>query len=193
MKNLNEACARYPSRVFGYLTLDPKYPEEVQSELKLYENNSAFRGIKLHALHGVDISDSRHNIIFSYADKRGWPILCHAGGDPIKWAKICANYKNVKFIVAHAGGTDPRNETVFKLAELARKSKNLYLDCASSGMTPGALERLTDVAGAEQITYGSDYPMFDFAYETGRVFSSYLNEKEKDLILYGNTKKLLGL
>jgi uncharacterized protein len=192
-KAVSEACTKYPGRLFGYITLDPKYPEEVISELNLYGNNPAFRGIKLHALHGVDISDPRHNIIFSFADKKGWFLLCHASGDPVKWEKICNTYKNAKFIVAHQGASDPVNVNSLKLAELAGKCKNLYLDCASSGMTPGALERLAAAAGAEQLTYGSDYPMFDFSYETGRVISSSLTEEEKNLILYGNAKKLMGL
>jgi len=132
-------------------------------------------------------------MIFSFADKKGWVLLCHASADPNKWEKICAKYKNASFIVAHAVGTDGRNPAVFKLAELARRCKNLYLDCAASGMTPGILKKLTAVAGAEQITFGSDYPMFDFAYEAGRVIASSLSEKEKDLILYGNAKRLLRL
>jgi uncharacterized protein len=193
-KAVSEACAQFPGRLFGYLTLDPKYPEEIQSEIELYGNNPAFRGIKLHELHEVDIADPRHNIIFSFADKKGWFLLCHASNDPVKWEKICTTYKNAKFIVAHSGARDPRFlEEVYKLAALTHKCKNLYLDCASSSMTPGALERLTAVAGADHLTYGSDFPMFDFSYETGRILCSSLNEEEKELILYGNAKKLLGL
>ena len=192
-KAVCEDCAHYPGRIFGYLTLDPKYPEEIKSELNLYGDNPAFRGIKLHSQHGVDIADQRHNIIFSFADKKGWVLLCHASYDPIKWKKICTTYKKAKFIVAHSGTCDPKDETIFRLAKLARKCKNLYLDCAGSGMAPGALERLTVVAGAEQITYGSDFPLFDFSYETGRITSSSLSEEEKNLILYGNAKKILGL
>lgn len=190
---VSEACARYPGRLFGYLTLDPKYPEEVQSEINLCGENPSFRGIKLHALHGVDISDQRHHAIFSFADKKGWVLLCHASPNPSKWEKICATYKNANFLVAHAVGTDGRDPTVFKLAELAKRCKNLYLDCAASGMTPGILEKLTAMAGAEQITFGSDYPLFDFAYQAGRVITSSLSEKEKNLILFGNAKRLLRL
>jgi uncharacterized protein len=193
-KKVSEACAQYPGRLFGYLTLDPKYPEEIQSEIALYSNNPAFRGIKLHAVHEVDIADPRHNIIFSFADKKGWFLLCHASNDPVKWEKICTTYKNAKFIVAHSGAGDPRFlEEVYKLAALTHKCKNLYLDCASSSMTPGALERLTAIAGADHLTYGSDFPLFDFGYETGRILRSSLNEEEKELILNGNAKKLLGL
>jgi uncharacterized protein len=192
-KAVSEACAKYPGRIYGYLTLDPKYPEEIESEFALYGNNPGFRGIKLHALHGVDIADQRNNIIFSIANKKRWFLLCHASSDPAKWEKICSTYKNANFIVAHTGATDPNNPTIIKLAELTRKCKNLYLDCGSSSMTPGALERLAAIAGADHLTYGSDFPMFDFGYETGRIFTSTLKEEEKNLIFYGNAKKLMGL
>jgi predicted TIM-barrel fold metal-dependent hydrolase len=192
-KAVSEACARYPGRLFGYLTLDPKYPEEIQSEFRLYGDNSSFRGIKLVSAHGVDIADKRHDMIFSFADKKGWFFLCHASGDASKWEKICNTYKNARFIVAHQGASDPNNPATVRLAELTRKCKNLYLDCASSAMIPGALERLAAITGADHLTYGSDYPMFDFGYETGRIFCSSLTEEEKNLIFYGNAKKLLGL
>jgi predicted TIM-barrel fold metal-dependent hydrolase len=192
-KAVSEACAHYPGRLFGYLTLDPKYPEEIQSEFNLYGNNPAFRGIKLVSAHGVDISDPRHDMIFSFADKKGWFFLCHASGDAAKWEKICNTYKNANFIVAHQGASDPTNPATVRLAELTRKCKNLYLDCGSSGMTPGALERLAAITGADHLTYGSDFPMFDFGYETGRIFCSSLKDEEKNMIFYGNAKKLLGL
>jgi len=192
-KAVSEACAKYPGRLFGYLTLDPKYPDEVLNEFQQYGDNPAFKGIKLVSAHGLDISDPRHDIIFSFADKKGWFFLCHASGDAAKWEKICNTYRNANFIVAHQGASDPTNPATIRLAELAGRTRNLYLDCASSGMTPGALERLAAITGAGHLTYGSDFPMFDFSYETGRIFRSTLSGEEKDMIFYLNAKKLMGL
>ncbi|GAA5219935.1 amidohydrolase family protein [Membranihabitans marinus] len=192
-KAVSEACAAYPDRLYGYITLDPKYPEEVKSQLELYGDNPSFRGIKLHAIQGVDISDPRHDIIFSFADKKGWVLLCHASNDYRKWDKICANYRNANFLIAHSGTGDPKVHSVLQLAELTKKHKNLYFDTAGSGMPPMALERLVEVAGVDHVTYGSDYPMFDFSYETGRILYSSLTKKEKNAILYENGRKLLGL
>jgi uncharacterized protein len=188
-----EACAKFPARLFGYITLDPKYPEEVQSELVLYGDNPSFRGIKLHANHGVDIMDKRYAPIFSFADKKGWFLLCHLGRSSDRWERICNTYKNAKFVVAHSGAQDPKNSGILELAKVAERCKNIYFDVASSIMTPGALDRLKDIAGADHITFGSDFPMFDFAYETGRIICSSMKEDEKELILYGNAKKLSGL
>jgi len=194
-KSVSDGCAKYPGRYFGYLTVDPKHPEEVQSEINLHGDNPSFRGFKLHLeLHGLNIDDPRNRIIYSYADKRGWPLLIHGDGNPTQWEKLCTTYENANFIKAHSGGSDPKfNESTYQFAELAKKCKNLYLDCAFSRIFPGALDRLTAIAGAEQILYGSDYPMYDFAFETGRVFSSNLSEKEKEMIFCGNAKKLFGL
>ena len=56
----------------------------------------------------------------------------HDGMDINKWVKICTTYKNANFLVAHSGGGDTKfDEPVFILAELARKCKNIYLDCAN--------------------------------------------------------------
>ncbi len=202
-KAVSESCAKFPGRIFGYLTLDPKYPDEVQSEIARYGDNPSFRGIKLHLeFHDVEITDPLNDIIFTFADKKGWPLLIHDryfsfdknGVNPDTWEKICTTYRNANFLMAHTGGMDPRfMEPVSRLAELARKYKNLYFDSAASHVFPGALDRLAAIAGPEQIVYGSDYPMFDFAFETGRIFSSSLCDEEKNLILYGNARKLLRL
>jgi uncharacterized protein len=199
---VNDACERYPGRIFGYLTLDPKYPDEIQDQINRYADKPSFRGIKLHLeKHEIELNDPRNEIIYSLADKKGWPLLIHDryfsfpdGVNPEDWEKVCTQYKNAKFLMAHTGGMDPAfGEKVQRLAKLARKHKNLYFDLAASHVFPGALERLVNIAGAEQIVYGSDYPMFDFAYETGRVFSSSLSEEEKDMIFFGNARKIIGM
>ena len=199
---VNDACERYPGRIFGYLTLDPKYPDEIHDQINRYADNSSFRGIKLHLeKHEVELNDRRNEIIYSLADRKGWPLLIHDryfsfpdGVNPEDWEKVCTKYKNANFLMAHTGGMDPASgEKVQRLAELARKHKNLYFDLAASHVFPGALERLASIAGAEQIVYGSDYPMFDFAFETGRVISSSLSEEEKDMIFFKNARKLIDV
>jgi len=189
-----EACASYPDRLYGYLTLDPKYPEECQNEIKMYGGNPSFRGIKIHCdLHGLAITHPLYRPILAYADKRKWPVLCHAGVNPGQWERVSATYKNARFIVAHVGAADGTIDSYFVLADLARKRRNLYLDLACSGITPGVLEKITARAGADRVTFGSDHPLFDFAYESGRVVASSLSEREKDLIFSGNAKKLLRI
>lgn len=68
----------------------------------------------------------------------------------------------------------------------------LNFDSADSRIRVVALERLVEVAGAGHVTYGNDYPMFDFSYETVRILYSSLTEKVKNAFLYENGRKLLS-
>lgn len=190
-----EGGEAFPGRYFGYLTLDPKYPDEVQQQIDLYGNHPSFRGIKLHLmLHGLTIDDPRNNLIYKFADRQGWPLLIHGDGTIEAWEQLCGAYPNAHFIKAHIGGSDPKfNEETTEFAQAARRQKNLYLDCGYSRTFPGALDRLAAICGAEKLLFGSDYPMFDFAFEAGRIVSSNLREEQKQLILQGNARRLLRL
>jgi len=197
MRRGNEAVAQassmYPENIFGYITIDPKYPDEVQSELKLHGANPAFHGLKFHCdCHRVDVTDPLYEPAMDYANQRKWPVLVH--GFPCdKTRQICPKYPQAKFIAAHVGGGDSNDKYSLNLAGYCRDYDNLYLDIASSRMAPGFLEQLTDIAGAEHIVYGSDHPLFDFGFELGRVLYSDLSEEQKKLILYDNAAKLLGI
>lgn len=185
----------WPGRYYGYLTLDPKYPDEVQQQIDLYGTHPTFRGIKLHLmLHGLTVDDPRNDRVYKFADRQGWPLLIHGDGTIAAWEQLCGTYPNAHFIKAHIGGSDPKfNEEATEFAKAARRQKNLYLDCGYSRTFPGALDRLAAICGADKLLFGSDYPMFDFAFEAGRITSSNLSEEQKQLILQGNARRLLRL
>ena len=78
------------------------------------------------------------------------------------------------------------------MAEFARDHANYYADLAGSARRRGALEELVELIGADRIVYGSDSPLFGFAYQTGRVLGAGLAETDKHLILRGNAERLFG-
>lgn len=189
-----EACRRYPERLFGYITVDPKHPAEIQDEIRRHGGNPSFRGFKFHAdLHKAALDDAGYAGALEYADRRGWPVLIHAGDKPDVWRNMCARYPNAKLLAAHAGGINLRDSVGRELADACRDHPNLYLDLASSRMVPGVLERLVEMAGIDRVIYGSDYPIFDFGYERGRVDCSSLGADEQQRVLYGNAAGLLRL
>jgi len=189
-----EARAQYPDRLFGYLTLDPKHPEELASEIKQHGLNPAFRGLKFHCeWHAARVDDPRYGPALDYAGERRWPVLVHEDTNPDVWDDMCGRYPRVNFLVAHAGTGMRDDESCLLLSDLCRTRDNLYLDLAGSRMLYGFLECLVGRAGAEHVVYGSDYPLFDFGYEIGRVCLSDLSVEQKDLILRRNAEHLLGL
>jgi len=192
---VSDGTAQFPGRYFGYLTVDPKYPDEVRSEIERHGENPAFRGFKLHLmLHELTIDDPRNEMIYTYANRKGWPLLIHGDGSLEAWEHLCTTWPNAQFIKAHIGGSDPQfNDETTGFARLAARMNNLYLDCGFSRIFPGALDRLAAITGAEKLLFGSDYPMFEFAFQAGRVTASSLTEREKVLIFSGNAARLLRL
>lgn len=189
-----EACRRYPERLFGYITVDPKHQAEMRDEIRLHGENPAFRGFKFHAdVHNTALADEGYAPALEYAERRGWPILIHAGDQPDIWRKMCARYPNAKFLAAHAGGINLRVGAGRDLAAACREHRNLFLDLGSSRMVPGVLEWLVETAGIDRVIYGSDYPIFDFGYERGRVDCSALGKEDQQRVLYRNAAGLLRL
>ncbi len=188
------ACRRYPERLFGYITVDPKHQAEIRDEIKLYGENPSFRGFKFHAdVHNTTLADEGYAAALEYADRRGWPILIHAGDKPAVWRNMCVRYPNAKFLAAHAGGINLRDGVGRELADACRDHPNLFLDLGSSRMVPGVVEWLVKTAGIDRVIYGSDYPIFDFGYERGRVDCAALEADEQQRVLYGNAAGLLRL
>ena len=76
-----------------------------------------------------------------------------------------------------------------------RKHKNYYLDTSGYGIfRHGLLRRGVAEFGAERFLFGSDYPTCNPAMYLGGVRDdTLLTDSEKELILGGNAKRLLGL
>lgn len=190
-----DACQRHPTRLFGYITVDPKHPAEMKSELKRHGANPSFRGIKFHCgTHVVRLNDTRYTPALEYANEREWPVLIHEGmGNPDPWVRQCERYPNATLIAAHAGGMTMNEGWEGPFLKMCRTHKNLTLDLAASRMVPDVLEQLVEAVGAERIVYGSDYPIFDFGYARGRVDFSTLSEPDKSKILFENAARLLQI
>jgi predicted TIM-barrel fold metal-dependent hydrolase len=188
------ACRTFPGRIYGYITLDPKYPDEVRDQLTRFGDNSAFRGIKLHCgTHGVPLTDDAQVQILAFAHERKMPVLVHGNFTVEPWRGLCHRYPDASFIVAHVGGAGPDAKPALDLARLAASTKNLYFDLASTKNYFGFLEELIELAGAEKILYGSDHPLMDFGFELGQVLLSPIDKEKKDMILSQNARRLFNL
>lgn len=193
-EDVAKACASFPGRIYGYLTLDPKHPAEVQSQLRRHEDNDSFRGIKLHTeTHAVPITDTLYSEILAYAHMRKMPVLIHAGFDPSTWENLCCLYPDAQFIAAHVGGAGQNNSQAIALASLARTVKNLHFDLASTRNFYGFLNELIALAGIDKILYGSDYPLMDFAFELGQIIFGNITEFEKYSILSKNARRIFSI
>ena len=75
-----------------------------------------------------------------------------------------------------------------------KKFPNLYLDISGTGLFRyGLLASSVKTVGSERILFGTDYPICNPRMYVQAVLGEHVTDKEKENILYGNAKRLLGI
>jgi predicted TIM-barrel fold metal-dependent hydrolase len=118
-----------------------------------------------------------------------------------------ARTPNVKYMFSHAGGSIPYLAARFAIIDemgfvagaeqrgtAADIFRRIYWDTALAASDP-VLRMLRDVAGIDQVLYGTDFPYLrrDLAVRSRQriLLSPELNDSEKRAILGGNASRLL--
>lgn len=185
------ACEKYPGRIEAYAMYNPNYEEDLNRVLDHYHGKLRFKGIKpYYPKHKIDLLDIRYEKWFEYGDKNSLFILVHSDYPeiPQKVESLSQKYKNLSFILAHAGIS---YEMARCNVAAARKSGNIYLEITFTSLTNGVIEYMVDELGADRILYGSDMPMRDPAPQLAWVCYAGITVEDKKKILGENMQKLL--
>lgn len=178
----------------GFGTLHPAMsglPAEVDRMIAL-----GLHGVKLHAdFQGFKLDDPAALKLYEAIEGR-LPLLLHMGDintentTPERLAKIVKLFPNLTVIGAHFGGY-----SVWDRAERVLPGLGIYVDTSSSlpFLTPEHAARLVRAFSADRCLFGTDYPMWDHAEELARFDKLGLTSAERDMILYANAAKLLGI
>jgi predicted TIM-barrel fold metal-dependent hydrolase len=80
----------------------------------------------------------------------------------------------------------------------AAACENVYVDTASHWVyaCPGVMEQMVDLIGPDHIVYGTDVPLIgpkQMRFTIEAIVGLGLSQESQDKILYGNSKRLLGL
>lgn len=159
------------------------------------------KGLKFHCEYqDFFIDDPKMLRIYDYALSRGLILLHHAGYDPgyqepfksspQRFAKIADAMKGGVIVAAHLGG-----HAMWDDVERYLVGKNIYLD-TSMGFEyyPQAqFLRIVRNHGAEKILFATDSPWSDAKTEISHLKALPLTEDEKNMILGGNAKRVLGI
>ena len=199
VRSINEFIKReteaHPEFI-GFITLHPELSDaELRAEVE-WALESGMRGVKLHPDFQRFYVDGENAERIYRAVGSSLPLLLHIGDDrydfskPARLARMVKKHPEVTFIAAHFGAYRCWDD-----AEVYRGLTNVYFDTSSSlaYISSERAAELIGMYGAERFLFATDFPMWGAREELERFYKIPLTERDRELILSGNIKRLLQL
>ena len=195
----NDITARFvqqhPERFKGVAYVSPVMAETMISELTRAIDKLCFIAIKLYPPSTPwDLNRKEWFPIYRFADERKLPILFHTSYESRCYPKylgdVAPRFPGAIFVAGHSGNTaEGRSQAI--AAAIAHS--NVYLETCSSFRTPGAIEELVEMAGADKVLFGSDIPLMDPRSQLGKIVTARISDEAKRKVLGGNARRILKL
>ena len=201
-----ESIARYPQRLIGFGTVQPRSLEAALAEIERCARGG-IRGIGeiRPDMQLLDLRDETVMVPFIEVMTRHNLILLTHASEPVgheypgKGAitpdilyPLITNFPDLTVVCAHWGGGLPFYAL---MPEVKRAMDNVFFDTAASPFlySPQIYNQVIQLVGAERILFGSDYPLLAPSRLLNEIKSLNLPEETERLILAGNAQRLLGL
>ena len=181
-----EECQKHKEFI-GFATLHPDM-DGVEEEVERIIARG-FKGIKLHPdFQQFNIDDEKAFEIYKRVEGK-LAILFHTGdarydySRPIRLARVCDRFTDLKCIAAHFGGYRRWDE-----AYEVYDSENIFMDTSSSlfEMSKEQALKFIDKFGIDQFFFGTDFPMWQHEVELERLISLEFDEESLKKLLYDN-------
>lgn len=201
-----ESIAKYPQRLFGYCSIQPKAGNAAVSEIErcIAEGMIGIGELGL-TIQGLDIEDNKFlKPVMETIKQLGVCLMIHcdepvghqylAKGDftPKKIYKLIKKYPDVTFILAHWGGGFFFYEL---MPEIKKAAKNIYYDTSNSPFvySPDIYRVAVDIIGSKKILFGTDYPLLNPQKQLKEIEDSGISKKDMKRIIGGNMKEILKI
>lgn len=217
VQHINDAAIKAQGRILSFGGMHPDF-EDYEAELSRI-TEAGIKGVKIHPLYqDVNIDDQRYVKILACAGELGLVVMIHAGLDigfgdddkaiPQRILRALESAGNPRVILAHMGGwkcwleaeelfarhDEVFIDTAFSLGKFVPNGDGYYSggeDCMM--LSTEEFVRMIKNFGADRVLFGTDSPWSSQA-ECVKSFEALpLSEQEKELILYRNSAKILGL
>jgi len=201
-----ESVARYPKRLIGFCAVGSYTDKASLAEIERCVRGG-IRGVGELRPDMQPIDFTKKDVIEPFADllrKHKLILLTHSSEPvghlyPGKGAAtpgllyaFIASFPDLPVVCAHWGGGLP----FYALMPEVRKAlENVYFDTAISPFLyrQEIYLEVSRLIGADRILFGSDYPVIPQSRLLKEIDSAGLPEEEKDIILSGNARRLLGI
>jgi len=200
-----EKVKQFPDKLIGFAVVPP-CGKETEKEIERCKD-AGLKGVGelFPAGQGIDLNDKQCTDSIAQTCKRlNIPLLIHAnesvghnypGKTDITLKQLetfVLNYPDLKIILAHFGGGILFYET---MKEIKDSFCNVYYDTAIAPfLYDSRIYSAVKALGlCEKLLFGSDFPVLSPPRYMAALDESGLSDEEKQSILGGNVRKLLGL
>jgi predicted TIM-barrel fold metal-dependent hydrolase len=165
---VHRLCKRYPDRLIGFASVNPRRPGAVEAFQRAIEDLS-LKGLKLHPpLQGFFPNDESVFPLYEKAVELNVPVVFHVGttpfgslcrlaqANPLLLDDVAVAFPSLRIMLTHLG-TLWQHEA-FMVVE---KNPNVFIDTAAylyeirDILTRDTVERI----GRDKVVFGTDYPM----------------------------------
>ena len=193
---ISEEVKAHPDLFTGFGTLHPD-SEDIEADLD-HLIELGLKGVKVHPdFQQFALNEEKAFKMGEAIDERGLPIMIHCGdfryeySNPEQLKPFLEKFPNMLVIGAHFAGWSMWEEATKELAG----TPNLVVDLSSSlyALSPETARELIHAYGADRVLWATDFPMWESESEMAMFDKIDLSDEERNMILYENAAKLLGL
>jgi len=161
-------AARAPDKLIGFACCDPTQPAYMD-ELTHAVEDLRLRGVKMGPIYaGFDPRDPRCEPVYQYCERRGLPIIFHAGttynraaplgySRPWLWDEVAVAHPELRMVLAHLG-----HPFYDECLVVIRKHPHVYADVSALYYRPWQFYNMMITAQEYRVTpkllFGTDYP-----------------------------------
>lgn len=189
---IHDLKIKAPDRIIQFIWITKRKKktfEYLNDKLKVWK----FHGVKLHQCwENFSIDSAFFNETATWAEYNNIPLFIHLYSDneTAKLIKYKRNHPKLILIIAHLFGLELLIKQTFK-------DENTYFDISPAPLISNyRLLRAIEHMGAEKILFGTDTPYGtkdNMKRGINRIKELKISDKEKDMILGLNMKRLLNL
>lgn len=199
-----ESVARFPDRLVGFCAIQPNAGEAAIRELERCAKGGVLGVGELRPDdQGFDLTDKelmrpivevmeKHHLLFNTHTSEPVGHIYPGKGrvTPDMLYPFICNFPELRIICAHWGGGLPFYAL---MPEVATALTNTFFDVAATPFLyqPQIFKFVADIAGADKILFGSDYPLMPPQRVVKQIKSVELPPEVEAMILGGNAQRLL--